>query len=282
MNIKKLIISIGITCLLGVLLFYKIILINKEDNILENSSLESRKEQAETNLKHPEKETIHGKMLNSIDYFKNCEGEYEEAIGSTDNKNIVKYAIDVENQMGMSSISENNSKERTVIFANNKKLNFDDNNNTYREFEWKPVSRDEKTTKLSTSQRVSGQSSGNLKRLDSEFLGYSSQSLLTEWSTLLARYNDWEFEETKLLDLDCYKLTGVIDKTLSESLQGKFEMVVEKSTGILLDFKSYDENGNIKYYLTTKKINIDKGIDASVFKKDNSKYQKIDKVNTNK
>lgn len=282
MRLKKIIIPIGITCLLIGLIAYKFIFLNKTEKGIEGGTqLDVREKQREVNDQQPDKEKVHAKMLDSIDFFKNCQGEYEEYREGTGEKSNIKYSIDVENQRGISSISSNDLKERTVIYLENKKYNFDDNNNTYREFEWIPRPKDEKRGKLSVKERVSGKS-GDLYRSDAEFLGYSSQSLLTEWSALLVKYNDWEFEESKFLNLDCYKLTGIIDKTLSESLQGKFEMIIEKNTGILLDFKSYDENDKVKYYLITKQINIDKGIDENVFKKDNSNYQKIDKVNTNK
>ncbi|PEJ61910.1 anti-sigma factor, partial [Bacillus pseudomycoides] len=60
-------------------------------------------------------------------------------------------------------------------------------------------------------------------------------------------------------------------------LRGKFEMIVEKNTGIMLNFLSF-HNGMIQYSITTEKIQINKGIDENVFQKDVSSYEKLKNV----
>ncbi len=52
----------------------------------------------------------------------------------------------------------------------------------------------------------------------------------------------------------------------SEDLRGKFEMVVEKNTGIMLKFLSFHE-GMIQYSITTEWIQINKGLKENAFQK---------------
>lgn len=233
------------------------------------------------NSQYDEKEKIHLKILDSIDHFQTAEGEFEEFNKENNSTSTVQYVVDTKNKRGISTIKESGFKEQTVIFKDNKKLTFNDNDNTYREFLWKPLSKDEKLAELSPTKRFLGKT-GNANRIDNEFLGYSAQSLNSGHASLLLMYEDWDVTEEKLLNFDVYKLVGNVDEKLSGDLQGKFEMSIEKNSGIVLDFRSFDEGGNVKYYLTTKRINIDSDISEESFEKDISKYKKVDKVETNK
>ena len=116
------------------------------------------------------------------------------------------------------------------------------------------------------------------KRYDDEYVGLAKYSIQSEFADLLIRYKDWNYKETKYLGLDCYKIEGVINievpVSTSEDLRGKFEMVVEKNTGIMLKFLSFQE-GLIQYSVTTEWIQIDKGLKESMFQKDSAKYEKM-------
>ncbi|RXC01909.1 hypothetical protein, partial [Escherichia coli] len=83
------------------------------------------------------------------------------------------------------------------------------------------------------------------------------------------------------LGLDCYKIEGTIHietpVSTSEDLRGKFEMVVEKNTGIMLKFLSFHE-GMIQYSITTEWIQINKGLKENAFQKDSSKYEKLKNI----
>lgn len=252
--------------------------------IWENSSAEDDRPydgKLGNNSQHPEKEKIHLKTLDSIDYFQTAEGEFEE-FDKEDNSTItVQYVVDTKNKRGISTMKESGFEEQTVIFKDKKKLTFNDNDNTYREFLWEPLPKDKKLAELPPTKRFLGEA-GNENRLDDEFLGYSNQSLNSDHAGLLLMYEDWDVTEDKFLNFDVYKLVGNIDEQLSSDLQGKFEMSIEKNSGIVLDFRSFDEEGNVKYYLTTKRIKIDSDISEESFEKDISKYKKVDKVETNK
>ena len=60
-------------------------------------------EEIKANANYPDKEKIHEKMLDSIDHFNNISGQFEEYSSSSRIATTYKYAIDTEQQRGISS-----------------------------------------------------------------------------------------------------------------------------------------------------------------------------------
>ena len=60
-------------------------------------------------------------MLDSIDYFKNISGQFEEYSSSSRIATTYKYAIDTEKQRGISSKEDKLAKKRTIIYNEGKK-----------------------------------------------------------------------------------------------------------------------------------------------------------------
>lgn len=112
-------------------------------------------------------------------------------------------------------------------------------------------------------------------------MGFAKYSIQSEFADLLIRYKDWNYKETKYLGLDCYKIEGTINIEMpvstSEDLRGKFEMVVEKNTGIMLKFLSFHE-GMIQYSITTEWIQINKGLKENAFQKESANYEKLKNI----
>ncbi len=237
-------------------------------------------EETKSNVNYPEKEKIHKKMLDSIDHFKNVKGQFEEYSSSSRLITTYKYAIDTRNQRGISSKEDRQSKKMTVLYNQGKKQEFNDKDYTYKEVRWKSEPKNIELLKLKPTERAFNKV-GEKKRYDDEYVGLAKYSIQSEFANLLIRYKDWNFKETKYLGLDCYKIEGVINIEMplstSEDLRGKFEMIVEKNTGIMLNFLSF-HNGMIQYSITTEKIQINKGIDENVFQKDVSSYEKLKNV----
>ncbi|MFQ6338421.1 anti-sigma factor [Bacillus sp. AF62] len=237
-------------------------------------------EEIKSNVHYPDKEKIHQKMLDSIDYFKNISGQFEEYSSSSRIATTYKYAIDTEKQRGISSKEDKLAKKRTIIYKEGKKKEFDDEKYTYKETKWNPKERNNELLKLNPTERLVRKSSEK-KRYDDEYVGLAKYSIQSEFADLLIRYKDWNYKETKYLGLDCYKIEGVINIEMpvstSEDLRGKFEMVVEKNTGIMLKFLSFQE-GLIQYSVTTEWIQIDKGLKESMFQKDSAKYERMKNI----
>ncbi|WIY59650.1 anti-sigma factor [Bacillus arachidis] len=237
-------------------------------------------EETKSNVNYPEKEKIHQKMLDSIDYFKNVTGQFEEYTSSSHLITTYKYAIDTENKRGISSKEDRQSKKMTILYNNGKRQEFNDKDATYKEVDWKPEPKNKELLKLTPTERVFNKV-GEKKRYDGEYVGFATYSIQSEFADLLIRYKDWNFKEIKYLGLDCYKIEGVINIEMpvstSEDLQGEFEMIVEKNTGIMLNFLSFDK-GMIQYSITTEKIQINKRINENVYQKDVSSYEKLKNV----
>ncbi|MGH1260833.1 anti-sigma factor [Bacillus cereus] len=237
-------------------------------------------EEIKSNVHYPDKEKIHQKMLDSIDYFKNISGQFEEYSSSSRIATTYKYAIDTEKQRGISSKEDKLAKKRTIIYNEGKKKEFDDEKYTYKEKKWNPKERNNELLKFNPTERLV-RKSDEKKRYDDEYVGLAKYSIQSEFADLLIRYKDWNYKETKYLGLDCYKIEGVINIEMpvstSEDLRGKFEMVVEKNTGIMLKFLSFQE-GLIQYSVTTEWIQIDKGLKESMFQKDSAKYEKMKNI----
>ncbi|MCI0765196.1 anti-sigma factor [Bacillus sp. TL12] len=237
-------------------------------------------EETKLNVNYPEKEKIHQKMLDSIDYFKDVTGQFEEYSSSSRLITTYKYAIDTKNQRGISSKEDRQSKKMTVLYNKGKKQEFNDKDYTYKEVSWKPESKNKELLKLTPTERAFNKM-GEKKRYDDDYVGFAKYSIQSEFADLLIRYKDWDFKEIKYLGLNCYKIEGVINIEMplstAEDLRGKFEMIVEKNTGIMLNFLSF-HNGMIQYSITTEKIQIDKGIDENIFQKDVSSYEKLKNV----
>ena len=237
-------------------------------------------EEIKSNVHYPDKEKIHQKMLDSIDYFKNISGQFEEYSSSSRIATTYKYAIDTEKQRGISSKEDKLAKKRTIIYNEGKKKEFDDEKYTYKEKKWNPKERNNELLKLNPTERLV-RKSDEKKRYDDEYVGLAKYSIQSEFADLLIQYKDWNYKETKYLGLDCYKIEGVINIEMpvstSEDLRGKFEMVVEKNTGIMLKFLSFQE-GLIQYSVTTEWIQIDKGLKESMFQKDSAKYEKMKNI----
>lgn len=280
MKRKSYVVEILLTCFLIALLLFKVFPFWEQEEIKEDDKTNEEFKQFETAVKasskYPEQERIHQKIVDSIDYFKTVEGEYEVVDVEIDSTQKITYYIDSEHKRGRSSFMENNQKEKTVIYNENKKITFDDSEGTYQEFSWHPVKKDEKLLKMPPNKRYLNETGSQLSRQDAGFIGYASQSINFELSFLLMFYEDWKIEsEIEYLDLPAYKITGVVSEKLSDSLKGNFEMIVEKNTGIVLDFRSFDDNGQIKYSITTKKIKLNQEMDSQIFLKDTSEYKKI-------
>ena len=213
-------------------------------------------------------------------HFKNISGQFEEYSSSSRIATTYKYAIDTEKQRGISSKEDKLAKKRTIIYNEGKKKEFDDEKYTYKEKKWNPKERNNELLKLNPTERLV-RKTDEKKRYDDEYVGLAKYSIQSEFADLLIRYKDWNYKETKYLGLDCYKIEGVINIEMpvstSEDLRGKFEMVVEKNTGIMLKFLSFQE-GLIQYSVTTEWIQIDKGLKESMFQKDSAKYEKMKNI----
>ena len=72
-------------------------------------------EEIKSNVHYPDKRKDSSKMLDSIDYFKNISGQFEEYSSSSRIATTYKYAIDTEKQRGISSKEDKLAKTNNYI-----------------------------------------------------------------------------------------------------------------------------------------------------------------------
>lgn len=238
----------------------------EEEELLKTTPLG---EKVKNNLNYPDKEKIHFKLFNSVDNFKTCKGDFIEENADISNMKCT-FAVDVENKSSVSTDTTGGKAPITLIYHDDKRKVFDDTDKSYREFEeiqYKGKPTIVKPIRLFLNPE--------LRRTDISYLGLSNYIICSDsLPTYLFIYEDWEYTESTFLDRDVYKLEGVISSALSNMNQGKFSLIMDKETGIILQFLSFDDNGNIKYKLECTNIEINTPIDKSVYDKDTSGYVK--------
>lgn len=219
------------------------------------------------NYKYPEKEKIHSKLINCINNFKTCKGEFI-SISSLDNScETTKFAIDNENHSAIYIRTEKNKKPITVIYHNNKKQEFDDNKKTYRKFKYDSL-KDNRQTSIKPMQLYLHGSSYNPPE-------YSILDIIGgDIPGFLFAYEDWNFKDTKFLNRNAYKITGTINNILSESDSGKFSLIADKETGIILEYISFGNSNKVKSKIQCTNIEINCPINENIYNKSTSNYIK--------
>lgn len=219
-------------------------------------------------INSPDKEDIHYKMINAVDNFKTCKGEFIEERSSGNSRMKCTFAVDTENKASVSVEDWEGKEPVTLIYHDDKRKVFDDNDKTYREFE--EIQNKRKSTIV---RPIRLYLKPDLNRTDHGYLGLS-QFIISSSSLphTLFIYEDWDYTESTFIQRDVYKLEGVIDPALSNMEQGKFSLIMDKETGIILQFLSFDDNGNVKHKLECTSLEVNIPIDESVYNKDISEY----------
>jgi len=174
-------------------------------------------------------------MINAVDNFKTCKGEFIEEGSMGNSRMKCTFAVDTENKASV-SVEESEGKEPvTLIYHDDKRKVFDDNDKTYREFE--EIQNKRKSTIV---RPIRLYLKPDLNRTDHGYLGLSNYIISADAiPAYLFIYEDWDYTESTFLERDVYKLEGVIDPGLSNMAQGKFSLFMDKETGIILQFLSY-------------------------------------------
>lgn len=222
------------------------------------------------NFKYPDKEELHFKLYNAVDNFKTAKGEFIDEWPNLTASMKGSFIVDVENKASVSVDETEGKKPITEIYHNDKRKTYDDNNKIYREFD--EVQHKGKNM-IVRPIRIFLQPA--LTRSDTGYLGVSKFIISNEAiPTYLAAYEDWDYTESTFLGRAVYKLEGVIDRSMTERSYGKFSLIMDKETGIMLKFLSFDDKGNIKHKVECTKLELNTPIDEGVYNKDTSGYVK--------
>lgn len=251
-----------------------------EENSTTNMELSKEEEDAlktnpigkkvKNNVNYPDKEKIQFKMFNAVDNFKTCTGKFIEETTAGNRGMECSFAVDVENKSSSSVVIDEGKKSITLIYHDNKRKVFDDNNKTYREFEEEQYKGSPTIVRPLTlflhSDRM---------REDIDYLGTSNSIICADAvPTYLFIYEDWNYTESTFLGRNVYKLEGIINQHLSEIFEGKFSLIMDKETGIILQFLSFDGNGKVKDKLECTELKVNAPIDEKLYNKSTTGYVK--------
>ncbi|MFT8351408.1 hypothetical protein [Clostridium saccharoperbutylacetonicum] len=111
-------------------------------------------------------------------------------------------------------------------------------------------------------------------RNDGNFLYESNKTLFNqEIQSYLKDYDKWEIEgEEDYLSRKAILISGKLGFT-GKSGENKFEIIVDRETGIILRLDLLGKDNTIIFSMETKEINIDKNIDSSIFEKSINDYK---------
>ena len=235
---------------------------------------EEEKKAEERVVKFPEKEKLLIKIIDAVDHIQTIEGSYETYQKEPYQTSIVTYAYDKAKQFSMYKIiNKGNSDNADYVVIgdinNGTRTIFDEIQRTYEEFE---LIRSKEILEYETLPARERAEVGNPNTPGIHSLALNFREV-PMW---LSEYENWEFEKDTYLDLPAYKVTGTITPQMSTDMQGQFELWIHEETGVLLEFKLYDDNHEEKYSYVTKEIHIDEEIAPAVFQKNLSQYKKIE------
>jgi len=222
------------------------------------------------------KELIHYKIMNSIDFFSSATGKFLRFDLPSKLEEEITYQVDVKNRRSYYHTTNADKTEDLEILSNNG-IKFELNNisRNYMQNKLQVLAKDEDIKKLKPVNRFS-KKNGYIARDDNEYLLGTGDSLFNQTiaSSYLKNYNNWSISgEEKYLGRDSVKIVGVLDFT-GKSHENNFIILVDKTTGIILKSEDLDINGKVIYSLTTTEIEIDEGLDKTVFEKTTTGYSK--------
>lgn len=232
-----------------------------------------------------EKELIHYKILNSIDFFNTAMGKYEKKNNATNEQENITYAVDVANKRSYGKYIDNSEKEELVV-KDDKKIEINNISKTYREFSIEIQPKDEvvkllkpreryldRDTEIIRSGNKYAMEEGFISRIDGGFIYIGAESIfsLDYLPSYLKEYDNWDIVgHGEYLGRNYVEISGEIG--LGKYSISRFKSLVDENTGIILKMEFLNSKDEIISSLVTKNISLDVNIDESFFNIDLSGY----------
>ncbi|WML52212.1 M56 family metallopeptidase [Neobacillus sp. PS3-12] len=228
------------------------------------------------------KEEVLTKMLNTVDYFKTAKGEFKIHYGNIDGPisySIIDYELSLKNNYNAGGYSKT-----TGVVNGKETLRY----NYYRDGEMWDLNPE--TATYTEAGYLTGEKQGTLKIQDAfpqtDVTNYRERPPIGQAMSSLFPYeiasnytrnlDTWEIEKQneELLGHNMLVIKGKINKIVNKS----FRFWVDKDTGILVKYETYDASGKVNDYLYPTKLEINVPIDRNDFvPKSLDAYKKFDK-----
>ena len=235
----------------------------QKDNIKSEEAVTTAEIQKneDISIKTIDKTYVLDHMLNSIDYFDTADGEFVTNLFETAQETDVIFSVNVSDSNNFAYEKCTSDEISTETFFADGVINDYDNINKIHSASSTGISN---SLSMPASARISKNEAGEnvyYYRDNKMNLGCTSQCLMSQELTFgcLADESLWEISgEEKYLGYDCLVIDGTAAENYGNKLgMEKFKFLVEKNTGIVMNFEGYDSEGNIAIYSTVKNISID-------------------------
>ena len=204
------------------------------------------------------KSYIYHQMLNSVDYFNSAEGTMTYALNISSPIDIF-FQTDIEKGISYEKESQFGTPINEYYVADKEKRTVDLRTNEYTEtYCAEPaefaISDNDRVVMLDNSQLM------NLNRNDITNLGTAGNSCLfpqTYAASYLFDFEKWSITDT----VEALGRNSVIIEGVHNS--SAFTMTVDLYTGIMLNYKEFDENGAVSGYIEVNEIEIDNDVSVN-------------------
>ena len=212
-----------------------------------------------------EKELIHYKVINSIDFFDTVEGEFQNFGFYFDD--TVKYIIDIKNNRSFEH-EESSEKNIDSIFNDYKCIELDNTDNTYKNIQVLNKAGEEPSylRKFKPKQRYDG--NGILSNRSTILISGTGRSVLAE-ETLGGHLRDherWSIDGSEeFIGRKCTKISGEREVVDTKTKVSKFTALIDTETGVVLKYDEMDASGEAVNGFETKYIKYNETYDDKIF-----------------
>jgi beta-lactamase regulating signal transducer with metallopeptidase domain len=225
------------------------------------------------------KEEILTKMINSVDYFETAKGEFKIHYDSTDSADgytLIEYELSLNNQAGGYSKETSISRgdERIQSYKDGTQWYINGSTGTYQETKYQNDRIPSETLTLESAFSVNNEGQNFTHYRERPPIGQAMSSLFPyEIASNYTRdLSKWEIEKQneELLGHNTLVIKGNINHRDSRS----FRFWVDKDTGILVKYETYDANGEVVNYLYPTSLEVNVPIDTKRFTPNLDSYEK--------
>jgi outer membrane lipoprotein-sorting protein len=222
----------------------------------------------EENYDEMTKEEILSKMINTVDYFETALGEFKSFSGGDPDYTVIEYAISLKNQPGGYGKRTYTKNGKNEIFYEYYKdgtvWNLIEQTHTYRQMSYSEGSNSG-TLKIEDAFSKDNEGTNVTKYRERPPIGSANETLFPyEIASNYTRdLSKWEIEKQneELLGHNTLVIKGIKNHRDFQS----FRFWVDKDTGILVKYETYNSAGDVVDYLYPSKLEINVPIDSEQF-----------------
>ena len=209
------------------------------------------------NISDDPKVNIYNKMLNTIDYFNNVTLEMDTSM-LADEVTTVQYQIDIDSRLAYQAVAESGNTLTETYSEDENMIHVDDVERTYKQRYGQTYQRSD-TPYIELQDRVTTEDDGipyyryrrNVTNCPLASYCVFPQELAYSY---LKDFDKWDIVDDNMVFLgrECVKIMGTPSPYIAEKHGiDSFTMVVDSSTGILLDFQG-TLGGSVSRFMTVK------------------------------